>query len=1040
LANPCPRCQTDNPRDSKFCKECATPLPGAGEALPTRTLEGSTEELKRGTVFAGRYEIIEELGQGGMGRVYRAEDRKVREEVALKLIKPEIAADKKVIERFTQELRTARKIGHRNVGRMYDIGEDRGSHYITMEYVSGQDLKGLIRQSKRLSVQTALSIAREVCAGLAEAHRLGIVHRDLKPSNIMIDREGAARIMDFGIARTVKGTGLTGSGVMIGTPEYMSPEQVEAKDVDQRSDIYSLGIILYEMLTGMPPFEADSPFAVGIKQKSETPQDPREVNPQIPADLGAVILKCLEKDKKDRYQAVAHLESELERIERGLPKSRLAPAPKKPLTSREITVKFSLKKIALPGTVVIALAAAAILLLTLIPKKKAPVRPKIENSIAVVSFKNQTGDPAYDYLQEVIPNLLITNLENTGLFYVTTWERMRDILKQMGVKPEGVIDSDLGFELCRREGIQAVAIGAFSKAGEVFIMDVKVLDAETKRTIKSSNTRGVGADSIFGSQIDDLSREISLGLGAGMDKVAAARLDIKGITTHSLDAYRYFLKGKDACNLLAWTEARDNLNKALEIDPAFGLAYVYLAWTYVDTGPDEAIAETLKKAKTLSDKSSQKDALYLDGLHAYFVEKDTPKAVQRIDELLRRYPDEKWAFHISGDFVRKDGDLEGATGRYQKWLELDPQDSNALYHLSNVSLMMGNLEKAEEYIKRHEAVASPDINNLRLQALIYVRLGQVDNAIAKHQKVNELRPELPQATIAYLFSIKEDYDEAMKWADLSVSRARSPDGKAGAFNYRGDIRMLKGALGDALADYDRAAEAVRTESSLEKAWALEGKGFVHRARGEYEAARKSLEGMRAAFTEYSKILSPEDEIEWAFDMGMLALAQGQIGQAKARLSEIGSLLSEVVKEQQPDYHLRHELLQGEMLLVQGRLDEALACAKKACGPDSPYWRRGGAIFIAQSYSLDLAARIYGRKGDTGQAISEYERLLGTNFSTGFMFPVHPLYRYRLGLLYEKANDTQKAKSQLERFLFLWKDADAGAAEIEDAKKRLSGLS
>ncbi|OGD19720.1 MAG: hypothetical protein A2Y69_06785 [Candidatus Aminicenantes bacterium RBG_13_59_9] len=302
MTYPCPKCQTDNPEDSKFCKECATPLPGVGEALHTKTLEGTAEELKRGTVFAGRYEIIEELGRGGMGRVYRAEDRKVREEVALKLIKPEIAADRKIIERFTNELRTARKIGHRNVGRMYDIGEDRGSHYITMEYVSGQDLKGLIRQSKRLSVQTALSIAQEVCEGLAEAHRLGIVHRDLKPSNIMVDREGTARIMDFGIARTVKGTGLTGSGVMIGTPEYMSPEQVEAKDVDQRSDIYSLGIVLYEMVTGRVPFEGDTPFAIGMKHKSEKPAAPKQMNAQIPESLERLILKCLEKDKNLRYQ------------------------------------------------------------------------------------------------------------------------------------------------------------------------------------------------------------------------------------------------------------------------------------------------------------------------------------------------------------------------------------------------------------------------------------------------------------------------------------------------------------------------------------------------------------------------------------------------------------------------------------------------------------------------------------------------------------------------------------------------------------------
>jgi len=1042
VANVCPKCQTDNPEDSKFCKECATPLPGIREDLPTKTMEASAEELTRGTVFAGRYEIIEELGKGGMGRVYRVEDKKVKEEVALKLIKPEIAADKKIIERFTNELRTARKIGHRNVGRMYDIGEEKGSHYITMEYVSGQDLKGLIRQSKRLSVHTALSIAKEICEGLAEAHRLGIVHRDLKPSNVMIDREGTARIMDFGIARTVRGKGITGSGVMIGTPEYMSPEQVDAKDIDQRSDIYSLGVILYEMLSGRLPFEADSPFAIGIKHKTEAPQDPRELNPQITRDLSGVILKCLEKDKENRYQTAEQVKSDLERIGQGLPATELIPAKRKPLTSREITVKFNLKKIALPGLAAIALVAVATLLLILSPRKKAPVGPKIENSIAVISFKNQTGDPAYDYLQDVIPNLLITNLENSGLFSVTTWERMKDVLNQMGVRHAEVIDSDLGFELCRREGIQAIAIGTFSKAGEVFIMDVKVLDAETKRTLKSASTRGTGADSIFGNQIDELSREISLGLGAGMDKVEAVRLDIKGITTHSLEAYRYFLKGKEACNLHSWTEARKNLEKALEIDPAFALAYVYLSWTYVDTGPEQALEETIKKARGLSDRSSEKDGLYLNGLHAYFIEKDTGEAVKYLDELIREYPDEKWALHISGDFIRKEGDLEGAYARYKKWLDLDPQDTNAMYHLSSVNLLRGDLKKAEEYIKMYEALAPPEFENLRLQALIYRKLGQVDNAIAKHMEAHEVRPEsiYPRSSLIFLCSLKEEYDEAMKWADECVSLAKSPAQRSRAYVERGDVHFLRGALDDVLADLNLAIDAEQAEISIYKAFAFEGKGFIHLARAEFEVSRKFFENYLVSLLEYDPEIPPEDRADWAFDMGILALEQGQVGQANARLSEIKSLLPEINKEQLPSSQLRSNLLQGEALLVQGALDEALAAGKRACGPGSPYWRPGNDLASPfQAYYMDLTARIYEKKGEVGQAISEYERLLRTNYSTGFQFPIHPLYHYRLGLLYERANEALKARSQYERFLSLWKDADPGMAEVENAKKRLAGL-
>jgi predicted ATPase/tRNA A-37 threonylcarbamoyl transferase component Bud32 len=304
MATQCPNCYSGNPSDSKFCKECGTQLPVSMDfPSHTKTLEIPTEEFKKGNTIAGRYEIIEELGQGGMGRVYRVQDTKINEEVALKLIKYEIAADKKTIERFKGELKIARKIRHKNVCGMYDLGEEKGLHFITMEYVSGENLKSLIRKEKRFGTEMIISIAKQVCEGLSEAHRLGVVHRDLKPSNIMIDREGNARIMDFGIARSLKTKGITDAGVIIGTPDYMSPEQVVGKDVDQRSDIYSLGVILYEMITGQVPFVGDTPLSVAYQHKHEPPQDPRTFNDQIDEILSHLVLKCLKKDKENRFQS-----------------------------------------------------------------------------------------------------------------------------------------------------------------------------------------------------------------------------------------------------------------------------------------------------------------------------------------------------------------------------------------------------------------------------------------------------------------------------------------------------------------------------------------------------------------------------------------------------------------------------------------------------------------------------------------------------------------------------------------------------------------
>jgi serine/threonine protein kinase len=290
LAIKCPTCHSENPETQRFCGGCGTQLTRTLDRPPlaTETLQAPVHELTTGSAFAGRYQVIEELGHGGMGRVYKVFDTEIKEKVALKLIKPEISSDKDTIERFNNELRLARKVRHKNVCGMFDLGEAEGARFITMEYVHGEDLKSMIRMSTGLTVGTVLSIGKQIADGLSEAHSLGVVHRDLKPQNIMIDKGGIAKIMDFGIARSLGEKGITGPSVLIGTPEYMSPEQAEAKEVDHRSDIYSLGIILYEMATGRVPFEGDTALSIAMKHKGEIPKNPTQFNPQIPDDLAGV--------------------------------------------------------------------------------------------------------------------------------------------------------------------------------------------------------------------------------------------------------------------------------------------------------------------------------------------------------------------------------------------------------------------------------------------------------------------------------------------------------------------------------------------------------------------------------------------------------------------------------------------------------------------------------------------------------------------------------------------------------------------------------
>ncbi len=580
-----------------------------------------------------------------MGRVYRVEDTKLKQEVALKLIKPEISSDKKTIERFRNELKLARNIRHKNVCGMFDLGEAEGARFITMEYVSGEDLKSFIRRAAPLSTSRTISIAKQACEGLSEAHRLGVMHRDLKPSNIMIDKDGNARIMDFGIARSLKEKGITGAGVMIGTPEYMSPEQVEGKEIDQRTDIYSLGVILYEMVTGRVPFEGDTALSIAVKHKTEQPKDPRELNSQISEGISRIVLKCLEKDKDKRYQSTGEVRTELDNIAKSLPTTEQIIPERKPLTSREITVQFSIKKVFLPALIFTAIIVIGVLIWQLLPKKEtAPILPSDKPSIAVMYFKNNTGNESFDIWRTALSDSIITDLSQSKYIRVLSGDQLYSILRRLDLLEATSYASEDLKKVAVEGRINHILQGSLSKAGDTFRIDYTLQDISTGESVGAERVEGVGEDNIF-TMVDNLTRRIKANFRLSAQDISSdIDEDVGKITTRSPEAYRFYIEGRRHFSVGDHQKSIEFMEKAVAVDPEFAMAYRSMAVAYGEMGYRSKDLEFINKALEFSDRLTDRERYLIQGDFFRSSEETYDKAIEAYTKLLELYPD-----HFTGN-------------------------------------------------------------------------------------------------------------------------------------------------------------------------------------------------------------------------------------------------------------------------------------------------------------------------------------------------------------------------------------------------------
>lgn len=720
----CLKCQTENPVHARFCGYCGASLqpPLEFSEGPTKTIQMKTGELVRGSLFAGRYEIIEKLGQGGMGSVHRAFDQKVGEEVALKVLNPEIAADEEIIGRFRNELSLARKIIHKNVCRLFDLHESEGALFITMEYVAGEDLQNFIKRSGSLAISKAVSVARQIFEGLAEAHKLGVIHRDLKPRNIMIDRAGNAHIMDFGIARSLRTGGITKTGTIIGTPEYMSPEQLDGREADERSDIYALGVIQYEMLTGQRPFKADSALSLALKHKTEVPQDPRALNPQIPESLGRLILKCLEKDTAKRYQRAEEIHQELADIEKFIAATKTA------LVSSGIQAEET-------------------------PTAK-------RNSIAVLPFADLSPQRDQEYFCDGLADEIINALTKIKELKVAART------SAFSFKGKNIDVREIG----KRLDVSTVLEGSVRKAADKIRITAQLISVADGYHLWSDR---------FDRNFEDIfaiQDEITLAIADRLKINPLGEEKENLIKRHTQDpeAYNLYLQGRYFWfkrTIEGIQKGMQCFRQAIEKDPNYALVYSGIADCYSNLGfyfltPQEAFPKAMAAAKRALELDESLAEVH--NSMAFIKDKyewDWPVAEMEFKRAIELNPNYASAHHWYALFLGAMDRLVESLAEVRKAVDLEPLSTQFRMVLGVVLYQMRRYEEAvEEFERTIEMDPGFFPPHFFLGWWTYPEMGKFEEAFAEAQKAIELTrgASITLGSLGYAYAMAGRTEEARK--------------------------------------------------------------------------------------------------------------------------------------------------------------------------------------------------------------------------------------------------------------------------------------
>jgi tetratricopeptide (TPR) repeat protein/predicted Ser/Thr protein kinase len=809
-------------------------------------------------LLAGRYEILEVLGEGGMGTVYKAKDRELERLVALKVIRPELASNPDILQRFKQEILLASKVTHRNVVRIYDLGDAEGLKFISMEYVDGKDLRQTLKQHGRLGVNEAVEIIAQVFRGLAVAHREGIIHRDLKPGNIMQDATGRVVVTDFGLARSVVSDGMTQTGMMVGTMEYMSPEQAQAKNLDVRSDIFTVGLIFYELLTGKMPFEADSVVASLLKRSREQAAPVSLHNTAIPPSLSSIVAKCLQLKPESRYQSAEEALAALDNWQEKGAAAALRFPEVRPW-ARDI-----------PWPLVGAITTVVILAVTGFLVRNKLLGPSggganVPVSVLVADFQNNTHDSLFDDTLEPMLNVALE-----GASFINTYNR--STARQLASKlpnPSGKLDENAARLVAINEGVAVVLTGSLSNRGAGYTVSVKAVDAVTGKTLSSANANAVNKDELL-LDIPKVAAPIRKALGDATPESVQLEQVAGAFTTSSLAAVHQY--GIAMEQLLAGNsqEAIRLFSNAIALDPNFARAYGGMASAYGNLGRTQDAEKYVKLAMAHVDRMTERERYRVRGLY-YFATSNYPKCIEEYGELLKRFPadDSAWA-NIAACYLSVRRIPEAVTAA-QRAVAIVPKGAVQRVVLSFYSSYGGDFATGER-----EAQTALKLNPSSQAYLALAEaqqgLGQTAQAAETYhtmEKIDALGATLAASGLADVASYEGRYADAVQTLEQGVAADMAAKNTDSAAEKLAGIAQLQLLRRQKVPSVAAATKAVSVSQSI-PVRVLAARALVEA--GEITRAQKLADGLASD-------VQPETQAYAKIIRGDLALQRGDKNEA-----------------------------------------------------------------------------------------------------------------------------------------------------------------